>query len=52
VTVFAAPYAWSLRGSIVDFMPATAGLFADEPLRGSIAAMPAPVEFPPVQPLL
>ncbi len=49
VTLFAAPYAWSLRGSIVDFVPATADPFADEPLRGSITAAEP---LPPVQPLL
>jgi predicted transglutaminase-like cysteine proteinase len=51
VSLFAAPYAWSLRGSIVEFVPATADIF-EEPtaLRGSIAAMPE--ALPPVQPLL
>jgi hypothetical protein len=55
VTLFAAPYAWNLRGSIVDFLPATSDALSEEPmeLRGSIAASPEPAaELPPVQPLL
>ena len=58
VTLFAAPYAWNLRGSLIE--PATADGLAAEPageepleLRGSIAAGPAAMpELPPVQPLL
>jgi predicted transglutaminase-like cysteine proteinase len=58
VTLFAAPYAWNLRGSLIE--PATADALAADPfgeepleLRGSIAAATAAMpELPPVQPLL
>ncbi|MCZ7658603.1 MAG: transglutaminase-like cysteine peptidase [Xanthobacteraceae bacterium] len=56
VSLFAAPYAWSLRGSIAEPVPATADAApAEEPLalRGSLAATERPeLVLPPVQPLL